>query len=190
MKELAEKNAYIHFERNPPFVQVARRIVSSGREYAVDIDLSKFFNLVNQDRLMHRLKNYMEDKNILRIIENIFRSGVMEDGLIEFTTEGTIQGSSQSPLISNEIKFILIFISAKNRCRKSCCATHFKLPIGRIWNFQKVAPEHDVEKNFHLAGNIFLTYYGGLFLPFLPNIRRRGPDAQAGHFDDMKPFYL
>jgi len=84
-------------------VEAAQKIVASGKEYVVDIDLSKFFDRVNHDRLIHRLSQYIPDKRILRIIGNLLRSGVMHEGLVSPTNEGAVQGSPLSPLLSNVV---------------------------------------------------------------------------------------
>lgn len=84
-------------------VKAAQGIVRSGKEYVVDIDLSKFFDRVHHDRLIYRLSGYISDKRILRIIGMTLRSGVMKDGLVSHTTEGTVQGSPLSPLLSNVV---------------------------------------------------------------------------------------
>ena len=84
-------------------VESIQRIVQSGKEYVVDIDLSKFFDRVNHDRLINRLKKDISDNRILRIIGTILRSGVLIDGHVEVTLEGTVQGSPLSPLLSNVV---------------------------------------------------------------------------------------
>ena len=84
-------------------VEAAREIVRRGKGYVVDIDLSKFFDRVHHDRLIARLKGYIEDTRILRIIGMTLRSGVMVEGVVERTEEGTIQGSPLSPLLSNVV---------------------------------------------------------------------------------------
>jgi group II intron reverse transcriptase/maturase len=84
-------------------VHQARDIVSAGNEYIVDIDLSKFFDRINHDRLIHRLKTYVKDNRILRLIGMILRSGVMSDGIITIPSEGSVQGSPLSPLLSNVV---------------------------------------------------------------------------------------
>lgn len=84
-------------------VEAEQRIVKSGKEYVVDIDLSKFFDRVQHDRLIQRLSGYISDKQILRIIGMTLRSGVMKDGLVSPTLEGTVQGSPLSPLLSNVV---------------------------------------------------------------------------------------
>lgn len=82
-------------------VEAAQEIIKSGKEIIVDIDLSKFFDRINQDRLIARLSSIIEDKRILRLVGMMLRAGVMQDGLITPTTEGAIQGSPLSPLLSN-----------------------------------------------------------------------------------------
>lgn len=84
-------------------VEAAQRIVKSGKEYIVDIDLSKFFDRVNHDRLIYLLSGHVTDKRILRLVGMILRSGVMMDGTVQLTKEGTVQGSPLSPLLSNVV---------------------------------------------------------------------------------------
>ena len=84
-------------------VEAAQRIVKGGEEYVVDIDLSKFFDRVNHDRLIYLLAGHVQDKRILRLIGMILRSGVMVNGVVQLTEEGTVQGSPLSPLLSNVV---------------------------------------------------------------------------------------
>jgi group II intron reverse transcriptase/maturase len=84
-------------------VKAAQRIVSSGKEYVVDIDLSKFFDRIHHDRLISRLSEFGIDKRILRLIGMMLRSGVMKDGLVSPTKEGSVQGGPLSPLLSNVV---------------------------------------------------------------------------------------
>ena len=80
-----------------------REYVRSGLRYVVDIDLSKFFDRVNHDRLMARLATRIEDKRVLKLIRNFLTSGVMIGGLEQPTKEGTPQGGPLSPLLSNVV---------------------------------------------------------------------------------------
>lgn len=82
-------------------VQAACNIVRSGKPYVVDIDLSKFFDRIHQDRLMSRLGQSIRDRRLLRIIGITLRSGIMKHGLVSPSKEGVVQGSPLSPLLSN-----------------------------------------------------------------------------------------
>lgn len=84
-------------------VEAAQKIVQSGKEFTVDIDLSKFFDRVHHDRLIHRLKLEVGDTRILRLVGTILRSGIMVEGVRVATEEGTPQGSPLSPLLSNVV---------------------------------------------------------------------------------------
>lgn len=81
----------------------AQEIVQSGKEYVVDIDLSKFFDRINHDRLIYRLKRHIQDSRILRLIGMILRGGIMIDGVKTPSEEGSVQGSPLSPLLSNVV---------------------------------------------------------------------------------------
>ena len=82
-------------------VQAARKYVSEGRRWVVDIDLEKFFDRVNHDILMARVARKVKDKRILLLIRRYLQAGIMEDGLTKASTEGTPQGGPLSPLLSN-----------------------------------------------------------------------------------------
>jgi RNA-directed DNA polymerase len=80
----------------------AREILLEGAEYVVDLDLEKFFDRVNHDRLLARLAARIDDKSVLKLIRRMLTAGVvMPDGVIVTTTEGTPQGGPLSPLLSN-----------------------------------------------------------------------------------------
>lgn len=82
-------------------VEAARRYVSEGRRWIVDIDLEKFFDRVNHDILMARVARKVKDKRILLLIRRYLQAGIMEDGLTKVSTQGTPQGGPLSPLLSN-----------------------------------------------------------------------------------------
>lgn len=84
-------------------VKAAQQIAGSGKQYVVDIDLSKFFDRVHHDRLIARLSKIVPDKRILRIIGMTLRSGIMKDGVVTPSKQGTVQGSPLSPLLSNVV---------------------------------------------------------------------------------------
>jgi RNA-directed DNA polymerase len=82
-------------------VQAACEIINSGKAYVVDIDLSKCFDRISQDRLMARLRQTIGDKRLLRLIGLTLRSGILIDGFVSPSDEGVVQGSPLSPLLSN-----------------------------------------------------------------------------------------
>ena len=80
---------------------LAQKYVQAGYRVVVNIDLSKFFDRVNHDRLMSRLATRVKDKRVLKLIRAALNSGLMMDGLTSLTEEGVPQGSPLSPLLSN-----------------------------------------------------------------------------------------
>jgi len=79
----------------------ASEYVESGNRIVVDLDLKNFFDVVNHNRLMHRLTETIGDKTLLKLIRKYLQSGIMTDGVISQRIEGTPQGSPLSPLLSN-----------------------------------------------------------------------------------------
>jgi len=79
----------------------AQHYVAEGYGIVVDLDLEKFFDRVNHDRLMARVAERIADKRVLKLIRAFLKAGVMEDGLVKPVDEGTPQGGPLSPLLSN-----------------------------------------------------------------------------------------
>lgn len=82
-------------------VQAARKAVSNGLRWVVDIDLAKFFDRVNHDILMSRVARKVKDKRVLHLIRRYLQAGLFEGGIISPRQEGTPQGGPLSPLLSN-----------------------------------------------------------------------------------------
>lgn len=159
-------------------VQVAQRHVQAGKRYVVDIDLAQFFDRIQHDRLITRLALFIDDKRILRLIGMTLRSGVMKDGLVQPTTEGSTQGSPLSPLLSNVVLDELdkeiesrglrfcryaddcnIFVgSAEAGARVMRSVSTFiekKLRLRVNWEKSKVAPSRSVK---FLGMTVLVTY--------------------------------
>jgi RNA-directed DNA polymerase len=82
-------------------VAQAQAYIAEGYRYTVDIDLEKFFDRVNHDMLMGRVAKRVSDKQMLKLIRAFLNAGVMENGLVSSSEEGTPQGGPLSPLLSN-----------------------------------------------------------------------------------------
>lgn len=82
-------------------VKQAQRYIQNGFRWVVDMDLEKFFDRVNHDMLMARVARKVKDKRILKLIRAFLNAGVMADGALERTEEGTPQGGPLSPLLAN-----------------------------------------------------------------------------------------
>jgi RNA-directed DNA polymerase len=82
-------------------VAKAQQYIAAGQRWVVDLDLEKFFDRVNHDRLMAAIARRVRDKRMLKLIRAFLESGVMENGLVSPVEEGTPQGGPLSPLLSN-----------------------------------------------------------------------------------------
>ena len=81
----------------------AQRYIAAGCSWVVDLDLEKFFDRVNHDRLMAQIAKRVYDKRLLKLIRAFLDAGVMENGLLSPSLEGTPQGGPLSPLLSNVV---------------------------------------------------------------------------------------
>jgi group II intron reverse transcriptase/maturase len=79
----------------------AQELIAAGRRWVVDIDLEKFFDRVNHDLLMGLVTKRVGDHRVRRLIRGYLTAGVLADGLVGPTDEGTPQGGPLSPLLSN-----------------------------------------------------------------------------------------
>src|SRR6266850_1408593 len=82
-------------------VAQAQRYSAQGYGWVIDLDLEKFFDRVNHDKLMGQIAKRVEDKRLLKLIRAFLNAGVMENGLVSPSVEGTPQGGPLSPLLSN-----------------------------------------------------------------------------------------
>src|SRR5438132_1325432 len=82
-------------------VAQAQQYIAQGYSWVIDLDLEKFFDRVNHDKLMGQIAKRIEDKRLLKLIRAFLNAGVMENGLVSPSGEGTPQGGPLSPLLSN-----------------------------------------------------------------------------------------
>ena len=82
-------------------IRKCKEYIEAGYNWAVDIDLAKYFDTVNHDKLMRILSRTIKDGRVLSLIRKYLQSGVMVNGVVMDTEEGTPQGGNLSPLLSN-----------------------------------------------------------------------------------------
>ena len=84
-------------------VAQAQQYIAEGHGWCVDLDLEKFFDRVNHDKLMGQIAKRVEDKQLLKLIRAFLNAGVMENGLVSPSVEGTPQGGPLTPLTQKVI---------------------------------------------------------------------------------------
>ena len=97
-------NTAMGFDRVDPHIMPwleAQQYIAAGHSWVIDLDLEKFFDRVNHDKLMGQIAKRVEDKRLLKLIRAFLNAGVMENGLVSPSVEGTPQGGPLSPLLSN-----------------------------------------------------------------------------------------
>ena len=82
-------------------VCAAQNYIQAGKDWVVDMDITKFFDRVNHDILMQRIGQTIRDKRVLRLTGKYLRAGVMIEGVVQNSEEGTPQGGPLSPLLAN-----------------------------------------------------------------------------------------
>jgi group II intron reverse transcriptase/maturase len=82
-------------------VLAAQEYARGGKDWVVDIDIAQFFDHVNHDILMRRIAEVIRDKRVLRLIGKYLRAGVLADGVVVRSAEGTPHGGPLSPLLAN-----------------------------------------------------------------------------------------
>jgi RNA-directed DNA polymerase len=82
-------------------VRAAQQYAQAGKDWVVDLDITKFFDQVNHDILMGRVAQVIRDKRVLHLIGKYLRRGAMVDGVVRASEEGTPQGGPLSPLLAN-----------------------------------------------------------------------------------------
>jgi RNA-directed DNA polymerase len=101
-KEFSENSYGFRPNRNAhQAVRKCKQYIEAGYKWTVDIDIAKYFDTVNHDKLMRLLSGKIKDSRVLSLIRKYLQSGVMINGVVMETEEGTPQGGNLSPLLGN-----------------------------------------------------------------------------------------
>ena len=82
-------------------ISKVKEYAEQGYRYAVTLDLSKYFDTLNHELMLNILRKDMKDERVIQLIKRYLKSGVMEDGVVTATEEGSPQGGNLSPLLAN-----------------------------------------------------------------------------------------
>ena len=100
-------------------ISQAQKYVAEGYDVVVDIDLENFFDKVNHDKLMSEIAKTVKDKRLLKLIRQLLTVGILSNGLVKASDQGTPQGNPLSPLLSN-IMLDLLDKELERRGHKFC----------------------------------------------------------------------
>jgi group II intron reverse transcriptase/maturase len=99
---------------------IGRTIQQKKVSYIAEADIKSFFDKVNQEWMVKFLRHRIGDERVIRLIIRMLKSGILEDGLVRATEEGTPQGSILSPLLSNIYLHYVLDLWFSRRVRRQC----------------------------------------------------------------------
>jgi RNA-directed DNA polymerase len=127
-------------------VKAARGYVQTGKRVVVDVDLAKFFDRVNHDILIDRLRKRIEDAGVIRLIRAYLNAGIMDGGVVSERHMGTPQGGPLSPLLAN------VLLDEVDKALEA-----------RGYSFARYADDFNVYVGSHKAGQRVMALLGKLY---------------------------
>jgi RNA-directed DNA polymerase len=100
--------------------RLAEIITNEQTQWVIEADIQGFFNRVSHDHLLRFLKHRIRDERIIRIIQRFLKAGIMEDGVVQASEEGTPQGGLVSPVLGNVYLHYVLDLWFEKRYAKSC----------------------------------------------------------------------
>ena len=100
-------------------ISQAQKYIAEGYRHVVDIDLENFFDKVNHDKLMSEIAKTVKDKTLLKLLRQLLTTGILANGMVKSSDQGTPQGNPLSPLLSN-IMLDLLDKELERRGHKFC----------------------------------------------------------------------
>ena len=149
----------------------AQKYIQEGRRWCADVDLAKFFDLVNHDILMDRMVKRVKDVRFVKLIRRYLQAGVMDQGVVIERYEGTPQGGPLSPLLCNlllnEVDWELerrgiAFVRYADDCnayfRSKRAATDAMLTLEKLFGKLKLKINHEKSAAGYVGNRKFLGY--------------------------------
>ena len=134
-------------------IRKVKKYAEEGYTHAVQVDLSKYFDTINHDLLLNLLRQTIKDGRVIKLIKKYLKSGIMADGVIVRTEQGTPQGGPLSPLLAN------IYLNEFDQEWKRRGMKHIRYADDIIiLTKSKRAAEHQLESSRkYLEGKLKLT---------------------------------
>ena len=127
-------------------VKAARAYVQTGKRVVVDVDLAKFFDRVNHDILIDRLRKRIDDAGVIRLVRAYLSAGIMDGGVVIERHMGTPQGGPLSPLLAN------VLLDEVDKALEA-----------RGYSFARYADDCNVYVGSMKAGQRVMALLGGLY---------------------------
>lgn len=145
-------------------IEQAQDYIRKGKNYILEIDIEKFFDRVNQDRLMTDMRRQIKDQRVLKLLREFLKAGALENGLVGQARQGVPQGSPMSPLLSNIYLTALDLELEKRGLSYVRYADDIRVFLGSMKSAERVKASLSkwIQKKLRLTVN---TSKSGIYIP-------------------------